>query len=59
MVSDARQVMDEKKKKIDDARRALRLVYSTCVVWPNSASSEVFLAGSFDGWATQVSINIK
>ncbi|GMN41762.1 hypothetical protein TIFTF001_010980 [Ficus carica] len=53
-IIDARQVMDEKKKKIDDARRALRLVHSTCVVWPNSASSEVFLAGSFDGWATQV-----
>lgn len=41
-------------KKIDDARRALRLVHSTCVVWPNSACSQVLLAGSFDGWATQV-----
>ena len=50
--------MEEKQKRIDDARRALRLLYSTCIVWPNPAS-EVLLAGSFDGWATLVSSNLQ
>lgn len=51
--SDAQKVVEEKQERIDDARRALQLLHTTCIVWPNSAS-EVFLVGSFDGWATQV-----
>ncbi|KAL8137700.1 hypothetical protein V2J09_003701 [Rumex salicifolius] len=46
------KVIDEKQKRINDARKALKLLRNTCVVWPNSAS-KVLLTGSFDGWATQ------
>lgn len=53
MYSDAQKVVEEKQKRFDDARRALRLIRTACIVWPNSAS-EVLLAGSFDGWASQV-----
>lgn len=51
-ITDAQKVLDEKQKRIDNARGALQLLRTTCIVWPNSAS-EVLLAGSFDGWATQ------
>ncbi|KAJ8441300.1 hypothetical protein Cgig2_024812 [Carnegiea gigantea] len=51
-ITDAQKVLDQKQKRIDNARRALQLLRSTCIVWPNSAS-EVLLVGSFDGWATQ------
>jgi hypothetical protein len=40
-------MVEEKQKRIDDARRALRLLRTTWIVWPNSAS-EVLLTGSFD-----------
>lgn len=51
-VIDAQKIVDEKQKRIAGAQRALQLLRSTCIVWPNSAS-EVLLAGSFDGWTTQ------
>ncbi|XP_011086402.1 uncharacterized protein LOC105168149 isoform X1 [Sesamum indicum] len=51
-VNNAQKIVDVKQKQIDRARKALQLLRTTCIVWPNSAS-EVFLAGSFDGWATQ------
>ncbi|KAL0336297.1 UNVERIFIED_CONTAM: protein PTST2, chloroplastic [Sesamum radiatum] len=51
-VTNAQKIVDVKQKQIDRARRALQLLRTTCIVWPNSAS-EVFLAGSFDGWTTQ------
>ncbi|OMO57959.1 Immunoglobulin E-set [Corchorus olitorius] len=51
-IIDAQKIVEEKQKRIDDARRALQLLRPACIVWPNSAS-EVFLAGSFDGWATK------
>ncbi|KAL4639330.1 hypothetical protein ACB092_03G210100 [Castanea dentata] len=51
-IIDAQKVVEEKQVRIDDAHRALRLLRTTCIVWPNSAS-EVLLVGSFDGWATQ------
>lgn len=44
-----------KQKRIDDARRDLQLIRTTCIVWPNSAS-EVLLVGSFDGWSSKVGI---
>lgn len=53
LCSDAQKNLEVKQKQIDNARRALRLIRSTCIVWPNSAS-QVLLVGSFDGWATQV-----
>ncbi|XP_062111720.1 protein PTST homolog 2, chloroplastic isoform X2 [Humulus lupulus] len=51
-IINAKKIAEEKQKRIDDARRAVRLLRSSCIVWPNSAS-EVLLAGSFDGWASQ------
>lgn len=51
-ITDAQKVLDQKQKRIDSAHRALQLLRTTCIVWPNSAS-EVLLVGSFDGWATQ------
>jgi hypothetical protein len=51
--SDAQTFVEEKQKRIDDASRALQLLRTACIVWPSSAL-EVFLSGSFDGWATQV-----
>uniref|UniRef100_A0A803MBJ2 Uncharacterized protein n=1 Tax=Chenopodium quinoa TaxID=63459 RepID=A0A803MBJ2_CHEQI len=52
-IIDAQNILDKKQKRINDARRALQLLRTTCIVWPNSGS-EVLLAGSFDGWATQI-----
>ncbi|XP_022726439.1 uncharacterized protein LOC111282569 isoform X2 [Durio zibethinus] len=49
------KTMEEKQKRIDDARRALQLLRTACIVWPNSAS-EVLLAGSYDGWASKLTI---
>ncbi|WJX62412.1 hypothetical protein P8452_47411 [Trifolium repens] len=51
-IMDAQKALDEKQKKIDHIHKALTLLKSTCVVWPNIAS-EVFLLGSFDGWSSQ------
>ncbi|KAG2303732.1 hypothetical protein Bca52824_032383 [Brassica carinata] len=51
-IIDAQRVVREKQRKIDHARRALRLLRTASIVWPNSAS-EVLLTGSFDGWSTQ------
>ncbi|KAJ1386019.1 Immunoglobulin-like fold [Sesbania bispinosa] len=51
-IMDAHKVVEEKQKKINNAHKALKVLKTTCIVWPNTAS-EVFLAGSFDGWSTQ------
>ncbi|KAL6969534.1 hypothetical protein U1Q18_029246 [Sarracenia purpurea var. burkii] len=51
-IIDAQKNVDEKKRRIDDARKALQPLRLACVVWPNPAS-EVLLAGSYDGWTTQ------
>ncbi|XP_012568263.1 protein PTST homolog 2, chloroplastic isoform X2 [Cicer arietinum] len=51
-IMDAQKVLDEKQKKIDHVDKALKLLKTTCVVWPNIAT-EVFLVGSFDGWSSQ------
>ncbi|XP_011034205.1 PREDICTED: uncharacterized protein LOC105132412 isoform X2 [Populus euphratica] len=51
-IMDAQKFVEEKQKRIDDASRALQLLRAACIVWPSSAS-EVFLSGSFDGWASQ------
>ncbi|XP_031247414.1 protein PTST homolog 2, chloroplastic [Pistacia vera] len=48
----AQKMIEEKQKRIDDARRDLRLIRTACIVWPNSAS-EVLLVGSFDGWSSK------
>ncbi|OVA09083.1 hypothetical protein BVC80_9097g174 [Macleaya cordata] len=49
---EAQKMMEVKQKRIDGARKALYLLRTTCIVWPNSAS-EVLLSGSFDGWTSQ------
>ncbi|XP_047331168.1 protein FLOURY ENDOSPERM 6, chloroplastic-like [Impatiens glandulifera] len=49
---DAQKVVLEKQRKVDNAKKAVKLIRSTCIVWPNSAF-EVLLTGSFDGWTTQ------
>lgn len=51
-INDAQRVVDDKQRRINDARMALQLLHTAYVVWPNSAS-EVLLSGSFDGWSTQ------
>ncbi|ESQ34347.1 hypothetical protein EUTSA_v10007340mg [Eutrema salsugineum] len=51
-IIDAQKIVREKQRKIDHASRALRLLRTASIVWPNSAS-EVLLTGSFDGWSTQ------
>ncbi|GER32137.1 5'-AMP-activated protein kinase subunit beta-2 [Striga asiatica] len=51
-INDAQKAVEMKQKRIDGARKALRLLRNTCIVWHSSAS-EVFLAGSFDGWTSQ------
>ncbi|TKY69737.1 PTST protein [Spatholobus suberectus] len=51
-IMDAHKVVEEKQKKINNAQKALQILKSTCVVWPNNAS-EVLLTGSFDGWSTK------
>ncbi|XP_068660129.1 protein PTST homolog 2, chloroplastic-like [Aristolochia californica] len=51
-IIEAQRAVEEKQKKIDNAQKALSLLRTACIVWPNSAS-EVLLAGSFDGWTSQ------
>lgn len=51
--SDVQKIVEEKQKRVNNARRALRLLRTALIVWTNSAS-EVLLAGSYDGWTTQV-----
>ncbi|XP_019462070.1 PREDICTED: uncharacterized protein LOC109361173 isoform X2 [Lupinus angustifolius] len=51
-IMDAQKIVEEKQKRINDAHRALQLLKTTSVIWPNTAS-EVLLVGSFDGWSTQ------
>ncbi|KAF8390281.1 hypothetical protein HHK36_024806 [Tetracentron sinense] len=51
-VIEAQKLVEEKQKRVDDARKALSLLRTACIVWPNSAS-EVLLSGSFDGWDSQ------
>ncbi|KAK1259571.1 hypothetical protein QJS04_geneDACA020095 [Acorus gramineus] len=49
---EAQGIVEEKQWKIDYALKALQLLRTACIVWPNPAS-EVWLAGSFDGWTSQ------
>ncbi|BFG16600.1 hypothetical protein CerSpe_028750 [Prunus speciosa] len=51
-IIEAQKTVEEKQKRINDARRALQLLRTAYIVWPNSAS-EVLIAGSYDGWTTQ------
>ncbi|XP_043687051.1 protein PTST homolog 2, chloroplastic-like [Telopea speciosissima] len=51
-ISEAQKMVDEKQRRIDSAQRALLLLRTACIIWPMPAS-EVLLAGSFDGWASQ------
>ncbi|KAK7307145.1 hypothetical protein VNO77_39956 [Canavalia gladiata] len=51
-IMDAHKVVEEKQNRINNAQKALKILKTTCVVWPNTAS-EVLLTGSFDGWSTK------
>ncbi|XP_027914144.1 protein PTST homolog 2, chloroplastic [Vigna unguiculata] len=51
-IMDAHKLVEEKQMKISKAQKALHMLKTTCVVWPNNAS-EVFLTGSFDGWSNK------
>lgn len=51
-IIDAQKKVEVKQKQINDARKFSQLLRTACIVWPNTAT-EVFLAGSFDGWTTQ------
>lgn len=51
-INDAHKLVEKQQKRITLAHRALHLLRTSYIVWPNAAS-EVLLAGSFDGWATQ------
>ncbi|XP_022631369.1 uncharacterized protein LOC106777040 isoform X2 [Vigna radiata var. radiata] len=51
-IMDAHKVVEEKQTKISKAQKALQMLKTTCVVWPNNAS-EVLLTGSFDGWSNK------
>lgn len=55
---DAEKILKEKQRRIDSASKTLALVRTAYIVWPNSAS-EVILAGSFDGWTTQVCLSLN
>ena len=50
--------MEEKQRRLDAAKRALSALSTAYVTWPG-IGSEVFLAGSFDGWTTQVYLAIQ
>ncbi|GJY93012.1 protein PTST homolog 2, chloroplastic [Tanacetum coccineum] len=47
------KLVEEKQRRIDSAHRTLQLLRTTCIFWTHSAS-EVLLAGSFDGWTSQI-----
>nr|GEV22161.1 hypothetical protein [Tanacetum cinerariifolium] len=50
-INEAQKMVKAKQRGVDTGSRTLHL-HTTYIIWPNSAS-EVFLAGSFDGWTTQ------
>ncbi|MED6206696.1 hypothetical protein PIB30_029309 [Stylosanthes scabra] len=52
-IMDAHKIVEEKQKRIDNAHRAMQILKTVCVVWANPAS-QVYLAGSFDGWFSQI-----
>ncbi|KAK1362123.1 Floury endosperm 6 [Heracleum sosnowskyi] len=51
-IIESQKIVEEKQRRVDCARRALQLLQTTTIIWPNTAS-EVLLTGSFDGWTTQ------
>ncbi|XP_042496923.1 protein PTST homolog 2, chloroplastic-like [Macadamia integrifolia] len=51
-ISEAQKMVEKKQRRIDGAQKALSLLHTACILW-SSPASEVLLAGSFDGWASQ------
>lgn len=51
-IIEAQKKVKVKQKRIDDAKKALQILRTACIVWPSQAS-EVFLSGSFDGWTSR------
>ncbi|KAM0952129.1 putative AMP-activated kinase, glycogen-binding protein [Dioscorea sansibarensis] len=48
-IIETQKIKEDKQRRLDAAKRSIQLLRTTCIIWANSAS-EVFLAGSFDGW---------
>ncbi|MCO5597881.1 hypothetical protein L7F22_051966 [Adiantum nelumboides] len=46
-----RRTMEEKDKQLERAMQVLKTLRTARIVWPNPGR-EVFLAGSYDGWAS-------
>ncbi|MQM19077.1 hypothetical protein Taro_052077 [Colocasia esculenta] len=52
-IVEAQRILEEKQRRLNAAQQAMSILRTACVVWPNTAST-VFLAGSFDGWTSQM-----
>ncbi|XP_042442194.1 protein PTST homolog 2, chloroplastic-like isoform X1 [Zingiber officinale] len=52
-IREAQKILEMKQSKITVVKQPLSLLRATYIIWPNSAS-EVLLAGSFDGWTSQI-----
>ncbi|KAJ0982828.1 hypothetical protein J5N97_011083 [Dioscorea zingiberensis] len=51
-IIETQKIKEEKQRRLDAAKKSIELLRTTCIIWANSAS-DVFLAGSFDGWTSQ------
>ncbi|XP_039139532.1 protein PTST homolog 2, chloroplastic isoform X1 [Dioscorea cayenensis subsp. rotundata] len=49
-IIETQKINEDKQRRLDAAKRSIQLLQTICIIWANCAS-EVFLAGSFDGWA--------
>ena len=47
--------IEDKDKRLNEAISVLKTMRTARIVWPNPAV-DVFLAGSFDGWTSQVAL---
>ncbi|XP_078429864.1 protein PTST homolog 2, chloroplastic-like [Wolffia australiana] len=48
----AAKMVGEKQRRVEVAKKALCALATACIVWAGAAS-EVFLVGSYDGWASK------
>ncbi|CAI0386768.1 unnamed protein product [Linum tenue] len=51
-ILDAQRLVEQKQKRIDHVQKGTELLRNAYITLPTEAS-EVFVAGSFDGWATK------
>lgn len=55
-INNAQKLIEAKQRRIDSGCKTLQILRTTCIIWHSSAS-EVLLAGSFDGWTTQIKMD--